>query len=455
MEQGNSSVSHGIVFTSTEDEYQMELSPGFIFHPTDEELITHHLSKKVFDSNFDPQAIGVADLNNFAPGDFLYTSSRPIWTSSRPIGTVENIGLSIVLGIVQGDRDDRILVLGKGRKSRTRVQSLIRRTTFQSQILDKKVLSRSDSGGIRPRRRHLRFCDFRASPSLGLCPSFAGAWILASDCCSSGSLFALFYFFNFLFVMVNVVKPVDNANNSVVVNALVVGEAHVTGDPLVPVHGDRPLPVNVISEVLESLVTSNPSVSIPPMNVVDVVNAVNDVLGRHVDICSVLSPDAAPFVPPVVTDVRDPDSPVMVPEVFSGAMNVVNSDGSPVMGAVNSNGGAQVLKDADGDSDGFMPVAVVPAEIEKEFPYLGREEVISMTNSLVVVPVSEVDTQVMAKCVGNSSGLDIRNQNNWLVDSSDVDSDSQSLESDNDFTLVRTSNVGNRGKFWGRGRRRR
>ncbi|KAI0499452.1 hypothetical protein KFK09_020355 [Dendrobium nobile] len=131
-------------------------------------------------------------------------------------------------------------------------------------------------------------------------------------------------------------------------------------------------------------------------------------------------------------------------------MNVVNSDGSPVLGVVNSIGGGQGSKDANGGSDSVMPVVVVPVENEK-----GREEVNLITNSLVVVPVSEVDSQVMANCVGNSSGLDIRNQNNWLVDSSDVESDSQSVESDNDFTLVRTSNVGTRGKFWGRGRRRR
>ncbi|PKU75827.1 Kinesin-4 [Dendrobium catenatum] len=43
------------------------------------------------------------NLPSFAPGDFLYTSSRPIWTSSRPIGTVENIGMRIVLGTVQDD----------------------------------------------------------------------------------------------------------------------------------------------------------------------------------------------------------------------------------------------------------------------------------------------------------------------------------------------------------------
>ncbi|PKU82909.1 hypothetical protein MA16_Dca006207 [Dendrobium catenatum] len=191
------------------------------------------------------------------------------------------------------------------------------------------------------------------------------------------------------------------------------------------------------------------------MNVVDLVNAANDVPSGRVGNFFVLSPDAAPFVPPIVTAVRDPDSTAMVSEVVSCAMNVVNSDGSSVMVVVNSNGGVQVLKDVDDGSDGFMPVAVVPAEIEKEFPSLGREEVISITNSLVVVPVSEVDTQVMANCVGNSSGLDIMNHSNWMVDSSDVESDSETLESDHDFALVHTSNVGIRGKFWGRGRRRR
>ncbi|KAI0530613.1 hypothetical protein KFK09_000158 [Dendrobium nobile] len=228
----------------------------------------------------------------------------------------------------------------------------------------------------------------------------------------------------------NVVKPVD--------------VAQVASD--LPDLGDRTLPVCGNSEILESLVTSNPSV----LNVVDVVNAVNDVPSNRVDNCSVLSPDAAPFVPPVVTDVSVHGSPVVVPEVAFDAMNVVFSDGSPVMGVVNSNGGVQGSKDADGGSDSVLPVAVVPAEIEK-----GREEVNLITNSLVVVPVSVVDFQVMANCVGNSSGLDSRNQNNCLVDSSDVESDSQSVESDNDVTLVRNSKVGSRGKFWGKGRRRR
>lgn len=53
---------------SREDE-QMELPPGFRFHPTDEELITHYLSEKVLDRNFSTIAIGEADLNKIEPWD--------------------------------------------------------------------------------------------------------------------------------------------------------------------------------------------------------------------------------------------------------------------------------------------------------------------------------------------------------------------------------------------------
>nr|QFG73549.1 transcription factor NAC [Actinidia deliciosa] len=49
------------------EEDQMELPPGFRFHPTDEELITHYLSKKVVDSNFSARAIGDVDLNKVEP----------------------------------------------------------------------------------------------------------------------------------------------------------------------------------------------------------------------------------------------------------------------------------------------------------------------------------------------------------------------------------------------------
>lgn len=47
----------------------MELPPGFRFHPTDEELISHYLSKKVADVAFDARAIGEVDLNRVEPWD--------------------------------------------------------------------------------------------------------------------------------------------------------------------------------------------------------------------------------------------------------------------------------------------------------------------------------------------------------------------------------------------------
>lgn len=51
------------------DDEQIELPPGFRFHPTDEELITHYLSPKVLDSEFDAVAIGEVDLNKVEPWD--------------------------------------------------------------------------------------------------------------------------------------------------------------------------------------------------------------------------------------------------------------------------------------------------------------------------------------------------------------------------------------------------
>ncbi|KAF2318014.1 hypothetical protein GH714_041341 [Hevea brasiliensis] len=50
----------------TEDD-QMDLPPGFRFHPTDEELISQYLYKKVLDINFSSKAIGDVDLNKSEP----------------------------------------------------------------------------------------------------------------------------------------------------------------------------------------------------------------------------------------------------------------------------------------------------------------------------------------------------------------------------------------------------
>ncbi|KAH9740169.1 hypothetical protein WN944_005552 [Citrus x changshan-huyou] len=52
-----------------DDQEQIELPPGFRFHPTDEELITHYLTPKVFDGCFSARAIGEVDLNKCEPWD--------------------------------------------------------------------------------------------------------------------------------------------------------------------------------------------------------------------------------------------------------------------------------------------------------------------------------------------------------------------------------------------------
>ncbi|XP_030485161.2 NAC domain-containing protein 100 [Cannabis sativa] len=52
-----------------EDHELMELPPGFRFHPTDEELISHYLSPKVLNNRFSARAIGEVDLNKCEPWD--------------------------------------------------------------------------------------------------------------------------------------------------------------------------------------------------------------------------------------------------------------------------------------------------------------------------------------------------------------------------------------------------
>ncbi|XP_076902555.1 NAC domain-containing protein 100-like [Bidens hawaiensis] len=50
-----------------EEDDEMILPPGFRFHPTDEELITHYLIKKVIDNTFSAKAIGEVDMNRIEP----------------------------------------------------------------------------------------------------------------------------------------------------------------------------------------------------------------------------------------------------------------------------------------------------------------------------------------------------------------------------------------------------
>ncbi|KAJ9131936.1 hypothetical protein P3X46_034837 [Hevea brasiliensis] len=47
----------------------IDLPPGFRFHPTDEEIITHYLTQKVMNSCFSACAIGEVDLNKCEPWD--------------------------------------------------------------------------------------------------------------------------------------------------------------------------------------------------------------------------------------------------------------------------------------------------------------------------------------------------------------------------------------------------
>ncbi|CAH8363137.1 unnamed protein product [Eruca vesicaria subsp. sativa] len=52
-----------------EDSEQIDLLPGFRFHPTDEELISHYLKPKVLNTLFSAIAIGEVDLNKVEPWD--------------------------------------------------------------------------------------------------------------------------------------------------------------------------------------------------------------------------------------------------------------------------------------------------------------------------------------------------------------------------------------------------
>jgi len=47
----------------------MDLPPGFRFHPTDEEIISHYLTQKVINGDFNAVAIGEVDLNKCEPWD--------------------------------------------------------------------------------------------------------------------------------------------------------------------------------------------------------------------------------------------------------------------------------------------------------------------------------------------------------------------------------------------------
>ncbi|KAJ0857639.1 putative transcription factor NAM family [Helianthus annuus] len=51
------------------DDALIGLPPGFRFHPTDEEIITHYLTRRVVDKSFTASAVGDVDLNKCEPWD--------------------------------------------------------------------------------------------------------------------------------------------------------------------------------------------------------------------------------------------------------------------------------------------------------------------------------------------------------------------------------------------------
>lgn len=86
---------------SWDDDEQMELPPGFRFHPTDEELITHYLSQKVLDNCFCARAIGEVDLNKCEPWDLpcksLFSLFLPFLVSSGFAGLCSNFMVCVCL----------------------------------------------------------------------------------------------------------------------------------------------------------------------------------------------------------------------------------------------------------------------------------------------------------------------------------------------------------------------
>ncbi len=74
------------------------LPPGFRFHPTDEELVSYYLAKKVYNSSsFSGHAIAEVDLNKCEPWDLPGTD------------TLHNTTLTLVFCCKQGGGYDQLL----------------------------------------------------------------------------------------------------------------------------------------------------------------------------------------------------------------------------------------------------------------------------------------------------------------------------------------------------------
>lgn len=84
-----------------EDEEQIDLPPGFRFHPTDEELITHYLKPKVFNTFFSATAIGEVDLNKIEPWELpskFHNHSR--FKNYFYYKKILNIGIQIIYDLL-------------------------------------------------------------------------------------------------------------------------------------------------------------------------------------------------------------------------------------------------------------------------------------------------------------------------------------------------------------------
>ncbi|RWW05035.1 hypothetical protein GW17_00031714 [Ensete ventricosum] len=77
------------------------LPPGFRFHPTDEELITYYLSRKVTELGFATAAIADVDLNKCEPWDLPGTNLSRV--PFPPVACV-NPSVPVVEESVSGDR---------------------------------------------------------------------------------------------------------------------------------------------------------------------------------------------------------------------------------------------------------------------------------------------------------------------------------------------------------------
>ncbi|KAI0519095.1 hypothetical protein KFK09_006535 [Dendrobium nobile] len=204
---------------------------------------------------------------------------------------------------------------------------------------------------------------------------------------------------------------------------------------------------------VECLVSSSDALVTPVMAVLDVVGAPSEhfvppveVLNGNspavVEIASdtLLSPNAIPFIPGCLvdgfghTDVNvDSPAVVMVPELVATPDNAATfpAGSSPVLDVVVSNVCGQVV---NSDVQGIL----------------------DPSQNLVNVPVILMDSQNLNHQLGG--GVEVKPNGDWLDNSSDCDSDSESYsDTGNELQVVRDLplKVVSRGKFWNRGGRRR